>query len=177
MKKHSSKEYVFFIAKTGIFMALVCMATALVQIPIPLGYAHLGDGVLLLSTYFCGPISGIIAGSIGSMLADIVTGYAQWTLPTFIIKALEAGVAAIFFRMTIKLPPKSGKGFAIDIAGAYLGLIVMVIGYIIAGAIMYGSWASGISQAPGLLLKSLVNSIIFILGRKFIPKTIFTPKM
>ena len=39
---------------TAVLMALTCVATMVVQIPIPLGYAHLGDSVILISAYFLG---------------------------------------------------------------------------------------------------------------------------
>ena len=44
---------------TAVLMALTCVATMVVQIPIPLGYAHLGDSVILISAYFFGPVVGI----------------------------------------------------------------------------------------------------------------------
>lgn len=37
---------------TAVFMALTCVATMVVQIPIPLGYAHLGDSVILICAFF-----------------------------------------------------------------------------------------------------------------------------
>ena len=47
----------------------------LIQIPIPLGYAHLGDSVILITAYLFGPVVGALAGGIGSAMADILTGY------------------------------------------------------------------------------------------------------
>ena len=55
-------------------MALTCIATMLIQIPIPLGYAHLGDSVILITAYLFGPVVGALAGGIGSAMADILTG-------------------------------------------------------------------------------------------------------
>ena len=56
---------------TAVFMALTCVATMVVQIPIPLGYAHLGDSVILICAFFFGPVVGALAGGIGSAMADI----------------------------------------------------------------------------------------------------------
>lgn len=36
----------FKICITAVFIALVYIATALIQIPIPLGYANLGDSII-----------------------------------------------------------------------------------------------------------------------------------
>ena len=51
---------------TAVCMALTCIATMLIQIPIPLGYAHLGDSVILITAYLFGPVVGALAGGIGS---------------------------------------------------------------------------------------------------------------
>ena len=82
-----------FLCMTGIMAALVCMMTMVIQIPIPLGYAHLGDAFILLTVLFVGKRSGFWAGGIGSALADLLTGYAYWAVPTFIIKSLMAYLA------------------------------------------------------------------------------------
>ena len=58
---------------TAVCMALTCIATMLIQIPIPLGYAHLGDSVILITAYLFGPVVGALAGGIGSAMADILT--------------------------------------------------------------------------------------------------------
>ena len=133
----------------AVFMALTCMATAYIQIPIPLGYAHLGDCIILIATYICGPLVGVLAGGIGSAMADIITGFAIWALPTFIIKTIMPIIAYYLFKK---------KQITI---GAVASLLLMVLGYVIAGCILYGSVATGLTQTPGLLLKSLVNFVIF----------------
>ena len=48
---------------TAVCMALTCIATMLIQIPIPLGYAHLGDSVILITAYLFGPVVGALAGN------------------------------------------------------------------------------------------------------------------
>ena len=79
----------------GLFIALVCVMTMMVQIPVPVtnGYIHLGDSCILLVAIFFGKRAGFLAGGIGSMLADILSGYAHWAIPTLIIKSLM-GLAA-----------------------------------------------------------------------------------
>ena len=89
---------------TAVFMALTCVATMVVQIPIPLGYAHLGDSVILICAFFFGPVVGALAGGIGSAMADILTGFAVWAVPTLIIKTIMPIIAcAIFGNMKSKL--------------------------------------------------------------------------
>lgn len=139
---------------TAVFMALICVATMVIQIPIPLGYAHLGDCMILLATYLLGPVAGMLASGIGSAMADILTGYAIWAIPTFIIKAIMPFIAFYFFRKKSKSSPY---------IGAVACLLFMILGYVVAGCILYSSIPTGVAQFPGLALKSVVNFIAFIL--------------
>lgn len=63
----------FRIVLTALFAALICVATMLVQIPIPAtgGYANLGDGVILICAFLMHPLYAVIAAGLGSFLADI----------------------------------------------------------------------------------------------------------
>lgn len=64
---------------TALLAALTCVATMIIQIPSPMnGYVNLGDCFVLLSGWLLGPWLGFAAGGIGSMLADIFTGYAHY---------------------------------------------------------------------------------------------------
>ena len=111
---------------TAVFMALTCIATMIIQIPIPLGYAHLGDSVILICTFFFGPAAGALAGGIGSAMADILSGYAVWALPTLLIKTVMPIIAYAFFRQ------REGKCRVFSfksIAGAVAALMFMTAGY------------------------------------------------
>ena len=74
------------IAVNALAAALVCIGTMAIQIPIPLGYMHLGNACILLMAAMFGPVTGMLAGGIGSAMADLLTGYTQWVLPTLLIK-------------------------------------------------------------------------------------------
>lgn len=146
---------------TAVLMAMTCIATMFIQIPIPLGYAHLGDSVVLISAYFFGPVVGGIASGVGSALADLMTGYPIWALPTLLIKTFMPVIACAFFRKNVR---KNVKGiFCVrTIAGAVVTLLFMTVGYVFFGGILYGSAAAGIASAPGLLIKSAVNLGVFL---------------
>lgn len=76
---------------TALLAALTCVATMIIQIPSPMnGYVNLGDCFVLLSGWLLGPWLGFAAGGIGSMLADIFTGYAHYAPGTLVIKGLVA---------------------------------------------------------------------------------------
>lgn len=167
IKKHQKSKVHLSVTQfciTAVFMALTCIATMLIQIPIPLGYAHLGDSVILICAYFFGPVVGALAGGIGSALADLLTGFPVWALPTLLIKTLMPLIACWFFSgKNYFRNNTSTKIFSVRVlVGAVVTLLFMAAGYVVFGAFLYGGWAAGIASAPGLLLKAAVNLAVFL---------------
>ena len=135
---------------TAIMSAFVFIATFIPKIPIPLGYAHLGDAAIFLITFACGRKIGILSGVVGSAFADLLSGFPIWILPTIFIKA---GMAEIFFRL-------HEKNIFLSLIAASL---FMTFGYTFAGAFLYDSLTAGFSSTPGLLLKSAVNIFVAVI--------------
>ena len=136
-----------FLCLTAVMAAITCIATMVIQIPIPLGYAHLGDAFILLTVLFIGRKSGIWAGGIGSALADLLTGYAYWAIPTFIIKSLMA-----YFVGKIAYKDDACKLFSgRTLIACVVGMVWMVAGYTVAGL------AQGLASTPGLSVKAVLN--------------------
>ena len=90
------------LALLALLTALVAAATRVIQIPTPAtkGYVNLGDGMIFVAALLFGGSIGGIAGGIGSALADILGGYANWALPTLIIKGLEGLLVGWLFQLT-----------------------------------------------------------------------------
>ena len=104
--KTNKTANVKMIALTAMFAALVTVFTAFIKIPSPFGYAHAGDSMIYLAASVLPGPYGALASSIGASLADLLSGYAQWCLPTFIIKAFNA-LPFVICSMILK---KRGKG-------------------------------------------------------------------
>ena len=71
---------------TAVMTALVFLATFVPRIPIPLGYAHLGDAVIFLLALLLGRREALIAACLGSALSDVMGGFFPWIVPTLFIK-------------------------------------------------------------------------------------------
>ena len=58
------------IVLNGLMVAIVCLATMIIQIPVPLteGYVNIGDSIIFISSILFGPITGMISGGVGSCL-------------------------------------------------------------------------------------------------------------
>ena len=67
----------------GLLVALTCVATMIIQIPIPAtqGYVNIGDSIVLISAIFFGPQVGFVAGGLGSGLADLLWKQLSVTAP------------------------------------------------------------------------------------------------
>lgn len=102
------KEQIIKLCVTGMFTALICLATMIIQIPAPLvGVLNLGDCFILIAAWILGPWYGFAAGGIGSALADLFTGYTQYIPATLIIKGLMAVAAALLVRAFVKKSDKT----------------------------------------------------------------------
>ena len=156
MKKTSftTQELVF----TALMTALVFVATYLPHIPIPLGYAHLGDAVIFLLALLAPRRSALVAACIGSALADLLGGFALWIVPTLVIKFV---MAEIVYRIG-----RSGDAIALRasiIAALLLSSLWMAAAYTLAGAVLYASLPAALASSPGLLMEGLVNSVLALL--------------
>ena len=145
----------------ALFAALTCVATMLIHIPMPAtkGYINLGDGMVLLGAFFLGPAYGFAAGGLGSMLADLLLGYAAYAPGTFFIKGLTALVAALV------LHALSGRLGGL-VAGSAAGETVMVLGYFAYEALALGYGIAAAASIPGNAIQGAAGMVVGILAYK-----------
>ena len=131
----SKRKSTLYLVITALFTALTTVATVLIQIPGVQGYINFGDAVIFISAYILGGVGGFIAGSVGSMLADVFTGYFVYAPFTFVIKGLEGFVCGIIFTKTMR----SAKPILKRLASAFLGGLVCWIGYTLTDLVLFGA--------------------------------------
>ena len=146
------------ITTTALLTALVFIATFVPHIPIPLGYAHLGDAVIFILVLLANRRTSLIAACIGSALADFLSGFPLWIVPTLIIKA---GMVEVV-RYTLNTIGKKRNKFWITAAFIFSSLWI-AIAYTLFGSLLSSSLAAGLASLPGLLLEGLLNTIIAVL--------------
>lgn len=137
--------------------ALVCICTRVFQFPIPLGYAHLGNCMILLFAVYFDPWVGACAGGLGSALADLLS-FPEWTLPTLIIKSFMGLAAALIAKK--RGEPATYKSLRTFLA-VLAAIAIMVAGYFVGGSILYGSVLTGATQIPGLAAEGVVGIVLF----------------
>lgn len=147
----------------ALLAALTCVATMIIQIPIPAtgGYINVGDSLVLICGIFFGPYFGFICGGLGSALADLISGYSSYVLPTFVIKGLEGLIAAHIAGSIFA----SDEFFAIRRVGAaVVSVLWMVLGYF-AVEILMVDFTSALGSVTGNLIQAISSVIIFfVLG-------------
>ena len=155
MKRFSA----FKIVITALFAALVCVATMLVQIPITAtgGYANLGDCVVLVGAFLLHPLYAVLAAGIGSMLADLLAGYAVYAPATLVIKACVALIATLMFNRFAR-GKGVGRQLAVMIVSAILAEAVMVLGYFFYESVILGMGWAAAAGIVGNALQGVVGA-------------------
>ena len=135
-------------ALCGIFAALVFIGTQ-IRIPTAIGYINLGDGVILIASYFIGP-AAFFPGAIGSALSDLIAGYPMYIAPSFLIKGRMGLVAAL--RMNGS-HGKKALAFVIRLAACLGAELIMVGGYFVFEALYYD-----FAAAAGAVVFNLIQA-------------------
>lgn len=132
----------------ALMAAFTCIATMIIKLPTPtFGYIHLGDGLVLLCGIVLGPLTGALSAGIGSMFADIFSGYISWAPATFLIKALTAGIGGLLFRLLkTKIKSTYARSAGIIISGL-IGEAIMVVGYFLYEAGLAAFASGGFTKA------------------------------
>jgi uncharacterized membrane protein len=152
MNRISTKK----IALNGTMVALTFLATYFTRIPTPLpgGYFNLGDAVIIITAVILGRKSGLLAGAVGSALADIAFGGFIFAPVTFIVKGIEGYAAGTLANPGNRVSPCTGRILWASAAGAF----IMVAGYFLAEAFILGLFDREFGLAAAVL--ELVPNII-----------------
>ena len=145
---------------TALMTAIVFLATFVPHIPIPLGYAHLGDAAIFLFALLTPRRSALFAGCFGSALADFMSGFALWIVPTLVIKFV---MAEIVCRMA-----QARSGLWRIAAALALASFWMAAAYTLAGAVLYDSLMAALASFPGLFVEGVVNSVLALAALPFL---------
>ncbi len=143
---------------SGVMAALTFIATYFIKIPNPIGYIHLGDGVILAGATLLGP-AAILPAAFGSALADLLGGYSVYIIPTFLVKGLMAAFAGIAIARN-----KSGMtGTAVIFI---IAEILMIFGYFVTENFLYG-FSLALAAIPANIFQGLSGVLIGILLYKY----------
>jgi uncharacterized repeat protein (TIGR04002 family) len=151
------------ITYTAIFTALILLATSVLKFSTGLGegYIHLGDSLIYLSACILPFPYCLVAGALGGALADIISGYAIWSIPTMIIKALNVLPFAIICKKSKSTKILSKQTVLMTVISG----VITIVGYFIAECVLY-SVASATLSLIGNTIQAVASGIIFVIIAK-----------
>ena len=136
--------------------ASLILLTTMLYIPMGIGYYHLGDGFIFASAALLGPYAGISA-ALGSILADLLSGYMIYAPATAVIKGCMGLVSGLFLRKKHK--------FITMLLVLLLCEAIMVGGYFIYESCLYGIAGAD----PSLIPNALQGLAGIVLGAIMVP--------
>ncbi len=146
------------IALISVLTAVTTIFTFMIRIPIAptRGYLNLGDVAIFFTALTFGPITALVTGGLGTALADLLAGYAQWVPITFFAHGVQ-GLAAgwVFFL----LKKESGNPAVPLILAFILGTIIMAGTYLAAGSYFFG-FGAAMAEVPGNILQNAAGILI-----------------
>ncbi len=140
------------ITLTALMGALIFVLTAVPRIPTPIGgYVHLGDVGITFAALAFGPWVAMIAGGLGTALADVAGGYAQFALPSLLTHGVQGLLMGLIVRRQL-----NNVTYTLAII---VGALTVVAGYFLAGIALYGLAAALTELIPNLV-QGLVGGIV-----------------
>ena len=167
IKQHNIHRLVF----SALLAALTCICTMVIQIPVPAtgGYINLGDSIVLLCAWYIGGVYGVAAAGIGSMMADLFSGYAVYAPATFVIKALMALAAYLLYR---HIHGRKGQYL-----GAFAAALILLIGYFTYESLFLGYGMGAAAAIPANLIQGFTGCTFGAVLSHVMEKNAFLRKM
>lgn len=137
------------VVMAAVLAALVAVFTMFFKVPTGIGYANLGDGVILFGGLLLGPVAAVSAG-VGSALADFLLGYPIYIIPTFIVKGVMGLIGGWLLR-------KSKTTITRQILVYIVCELWMVLGYFLAEAFFL---SYGVAGAAGSIVSNLMQGAV-----------------
>ena len=137
--------------------ALTFAATFLIKIPLGVGYVHIGDGIVLLTSALLPAPYAMIATAVGVSLADLCSGYVIYIPITALIRILTV---LCFSRKKDMLSVR-------NIIGILLAIALCAVGYWAFEAIfVYESAIAALAGIPFNIAQSAVGAVLYLVVAK-----------
>ncbi len=146
------------ISLVAIMTAIVAVFTIIIRIPSPIGgYISLCDAAVTFVAYAFGPFTGLIAGGLGAAFADLLGGFPQWALISFIVHGVEALLMGLVVR-------KDSSSMAMRIVAALIAVVIVSCGYLFLTT-LFGLtvFTEALLEVPGNIIQSGVGAVIGLL--------------
>ena len=160
---------------TAMTMCLIMVAIFVLRVPIPFtqGYINLSDAIIFMGVLILGYKYGAVAAGVGSMMGDIIGGFAMWAPWTFVIKGVMAIIVGLILEAFAKKEITDKQFFAVKIFAMAMAGFFMVAGYYVAEGIMYGNWIVAALGIPWNIGQFAVGIVLAMALSSALAKTSF----
>ena len=151
MGEERKKSSALRISLIAITTAIVAVFTIAIRVPTPVGgYVSLCDVAVVFVSATFGPVTGFIAGGVGTAIADLAGGFGQWAPVSFVVHGLEALLIALIVR-------KNPDSLSLRILSALVAVVVVAGGYfLLTGAFLIG-FGAALPEVPANIVQSAVG--------------------
>ena len=157
MKHTESHKHIKLICISAMLSALIFAATFLVKVPLPVGYVHIGDGIVFIASAILPAPYAMVSAAIGVGLADLCSGYAIYIPITVLIRILTV---LCFSRSKYLLSWR-------NIIGLSASIIICALGYWAFEAIfVYESGIAALAGLPFNIAQSTLGAVIYVVVSK-----------
>ncbi len=155
----SKQNLAFRIAAIAVLTALTTVCTMIIRVPVTptRGYINLADVAVFFTALTFGPFTALAAGGLGTALADILGGYAQWAPITFFAHGIQGLLIGLVFKTAGT--DSRGKMITALVVSFILGTLVMAGTYFVTGGLMYGFGAAA-TEIPGNILQNAAGVVL-----------------
>ncbi len=155
------------IAMAAVLTAITAVFTLAVRVPVAptRGYINLGDVAIYFTAFTFGPVTALIAGGLGTAIADLLAGYAQWAPISFVNHGVQGLAAGLIIQSRIGKRNEAvpGKFDPLTITGVVIagivGTVIMVGLYFLAGGFMVG-FPAALVEVPGNIIQNVAGVLL-----------------
>lgn len=145
------KQTTLWLCVTAMFMALNVIMSSF-GIPVPGGHLYLCDVVICTAALLLDPFGAFMVGGVGSFIGDMLF-YPAAMFVSLITHGLQAAVISYFAHHVSHKRP-----LLPTIIGLIIGSVIMVTGYSLGTAFVYGTPGAVIPKLPHQLLQAVVGA-------------------
>lgn len=165
MNTQNGQSKVYYVVLTAMMMCIIMVAILLLRVPIPFtqGYVNLSDAMVFMAVIILGWKYGAVAAGLGSMLGDLLSGFAMWAPWSLGIKAVMAVIFGLIIQSVAAREAVSGRMFvSVEIVGMVVAGMFMSAAYFCAEGIMYGNWAVAALGIPWNIAQFAVGTVLAV---------------
>lgn len=143
---------------TAMFFAMnVVLSMSVFSIPVPGGHLYANDVIICTASLLLGPICSFVVGGIGSFVGDALF----YPAPMFVSLATH-GLQAVAISLISHYAFKKHRWLS-SIVAVSVGAIIMVVGYTLGRAYVYGTPEYAVLKLPFQIAQAALGAVCGVL--------------